>query len=362
MMQLLLRYFSRQYLVTLIAIGAMLLSLVYFLEIAELFRRASDKANVTGGLILWMGITKLPETGQKLLPFIILFGAIATLWRLTRRQELVIARTAGLSVWQFTRPLLLVAFVIGVLNTFVLSPMSATLLSSYKRLETKYLQNTNTLELSGSGLWLRQPHESGTMVIHAPTVAAEPSLTAKNVLVLFFGPDETYHGRWDAESAELLPGQWRFYNVHMLLPGEAETIQPVVNLPTKLTIRKIEDSLAQPESLSFWELPSYIRALEATGFSPTRHRQHYFELLAQPLYLVAMVLVAIVFMQRQTRSGNTLATLIAAIGTGVFLFVLNNTVLALGTTESLPAALAAWVVPVAACAFAISALLHLEDA
>lgn len=361
-MLLLLRYFARQYLLVLLAIGLMLLSLVYFLEIAELFRRASDKADVTGGLVLWMGVTKLPETGQKLLPFIVLFGAMATLWRLSRRYELVMARAAGLSVWQFTRPLLLVAFTIGMLNTFVFSPMSASLLSSYKRLETKYLQNSSTLELSGSGLWLRQPHNDGTLVIHAPTVAAEPSLTAKNMMILFFGPNEDYRGRWDAASAELLDGHWRFYNVRVLLPGQPEQVQPVVDLPTKLTVRKIEDSLAQPESLSFWELPAYVKALESTGFSPTRHRQHYFELLAQPILLLAMVLVAIVFMQRQTRSGGALLALIGAVGTGVLLFVLNNTVLALGVAESVPTALAALVVPVAACAFTISALLHLEDA
>lgn len=361
-MLLLLRYFARQYFVVLLAIGLMLLSLVYFLEIAELFRRASDKGDVTGALILWMGVTKLPETGQKLLPFVILFGAMATLWRLTRRQELVMARTAGLSVWQFSRPFLVVAFAIGTMNTFVFSPMAASLLSSYKRLETKYLQNTSTLELSGSGLWLRQAHEDGTMVVHAPTVTAEPTLSAKNMMVLFFGPNEDYRSRWDAESAELLPGEWRFYNVRIQSPGQAESTQPVVNLPTKLTISKIEDSLAQPESLSFWELPGYVHALENTGFSSTRHRQHYYELMAQPLLLVAMVLVAVVFMQRQTRSGNALLSLIASVGVGVFLFVLNNTILALGVTESLPTALAAWVVPVSASAFTISALLHLEDA
>src|SRR5690606_2965863 len=115
------RYFARQYLYVLIAIGLLLLSLVYFLEIAELFRRASSKVDVTGTMILWMGVTKLPETGQKLLPFIVLFGAMATLWRLSIRHELVMARVAGLSVWQFTRPLLVVAFGVGLLNTFIFS-------------------------------------------------------------------------------------------------------------------------------------------------------------------------------------------------------------------------------------------------
>lgn len=361
-MMLLLRYFARQYVQLLLAIAALLLCMVYFLEIAELFRRAGDKDGVAGSLVLWMGFTKLPETGQKLLPFIVLFGAMATLWRLSRRHELVMARAAGLSVWQFTRPLLVVAFGLGVLNLFLLGPISATLLSSYQRLEAKHLQNSNTLELSGTGMWLRQPYEDGTIVMHAPQVTVDPNLQAKNMLLLFFGPQEDYRARWDAESAELMAGHWRFYNVRKMVTGQPAQSEAVLDLPTKLTVSKIEDSLAQPESLSFWELPKYIKALEQTGFSPTRHRQHYYALLAQPLLLVAMVLVAAVFMQRQTRSGNVLLTMVAAVGAGVFLFVLNNTVLALGITESLPAFFAALVVPLAACAFTISALLHLEDA
>ncbi|MGE3770724.1 MAG: LptF/LptG family permease, partial [Bdellovibrionales bacterium] len=127
-------------------------------------------------------------------------------------------------------------------------------------------------------------------------------------------------------------------------------------------VRRIEDSLASPESLSFWELPRYIKALDLTGFNSTRYRQHHYELMAQPLLFVAMVLVAAVFMQRQTRQGRALLAMTSGVGAGLFIFILNNTMLALGVSQSMPASLAAWVVPLVTTLFATSALLHLEDA
>jgi lipopolysaccharide export system permease protein len=364
---LLLRYFGRQYIMMLLTLGALLLSVVYFLELAELFRRAADKALVTTPLVLAMGLAKLPETGQKLLPFIVLFAAMAALWRLARRNELVMARVAGLSIWQFTAPLVVVALLFGIINTLALSPVSAMLLGHYKRMETRYLQNTSTLELSGSGLWLRQPYDdptmgSGMVVIHAPRVTPGSVLMLSNAMILFFDADENYRARWDAHSGLLQKGRWQFHGVDQRAADGTVTKVAAASLPTRLTITRIEDSLAQPESLSFWELPHYIKMLNQTGFSSTRHRQHYYALMAQPVLFMAMVLVAAVFMQRQTRQGRALLALVSGVGAGVLVFVFNNTLLALGVSESLPTPLAAAVVPLATLFFATAALLHLEDA
>jgi len=55
-----------------------------------------------------MTIMRLPSSAQKIYPFAILVGGMITLTRLTRSHELIVARAAGVSVWQFlpTRVLL----------------------------------------------------------------------------------------------------------------------------------------------------------------------------------------------------------------------------------------------------------------
>ena len=43
-------------------------------------------------------------------------------WRLTRHNELVIVRTAGVSVWQFLMPAALVALLIGIVAVTIFNP------------------------------------------------------------------------------------------------------------------------------------------------------------------------------------------------------------------------------------------------
>ena len=103
------RYLARVYTLNFLGLTAGLLGIVYLFDTVELLRRASKFSDVPLGLVLQMGLFKLPEVGQLTLPFAVLFSAMMTFWQLTRKHELVIVRAAGLSVWQFLGPVVGVA-------------------------------------------------------------------------------------------------------------------------------------------------------------------------------------------------------------------------------------------------------------
>ena len=360
------RYFIRRYFTAFFAIATMLMSVVYFLEITELFRRAADKPSVTTGMVMLLGAVKLPQTFQVILPFITLFAAIFTLWRLSRSQEMTIARASGRSIWQIIMPLFVTILLFGVIDVTVFNPISSKLFGTYRRLEARYLSNTSVLEVSTNGLWMRQAYgENDTAVIHSDKIGNSPinnSLQLQDdVLVLILGPDEQYKARIDAESGELQGNKWVLHNaVERPLNGTA-TPPATIEIPTTLTQDRIEDTLLSPETLSFWELPDFIAALKATGFSSKRHQQHYDQLLWEPIWLLAMMLIAVVFMQRQLRQGQALLLLTGALLTGVAAFILNNTVLAFGVVGALPTIVAAAAVPFAMIAVGVGTLLHLEE-
>src|SRR3546814_11355952 len=101
------------------------------------------------------------------MPFTVLFAAMATFWRLTRSHELVVARAAGVSVWQFLLPVLGSSVVIAGLAVSGLNPLAAALLGRYERLEASYVHNQQSmLAVSETGLWLRQAEDAGQSVIH----------------------------------------------------------------------------------------------------------------------------------------------------------------------------------------------------
>src|SRR4051794_14504151 len=67
------------------------------LDYIELIRRSGSRDQATWGVLLEMAALKLPHTAQDVMPFAILFGTMLVFWRLTRSNELVAVRAAGIS-------------------------------------------------------------------------------------------------------------------------------------------------------------------------------------------------------------------------------------------------------------------------
>jgi len=354
------RYFGRQYLLWFLVFLGGLAGVIYLFEVAELLRRAADLPDATLGVILRMGSYKLPDTIEKVLPFVVLFAGMFTFWRLTRSQELVIARSAGVSAWQFLAPALLITMAFGWFNVTLLNPIGASLSARYKEMEARYLDRVTSLELTGAGLWLRQSEGDRNYLLHADRVATNP-LTLLPVIVFVYDEDENYLGRIDAPKAVLNEHYWHMENAWFNREGEAPEHQDSFRLNTSLTLEKIQESMAPPNTISFWKLPSFIAALKTIGLPPVRHELQLQTLLAEPWLLCAMVFFAAAFSLRLSRRGGILNAMMAGIITGSVVFALNNVVTALGINQSLPVILAAWAIPMAALAAGNAALLFMEE-
>ena len=97
-------YIARQFLLWFGSVFGTMVSVTFLLDYIELLRRGGTRQDATWGLLLQMAALKLPHTAQEVMPFAILFGTMLAFWRLTRSNELVVARAAGVSVWGFLAP------------------------------------------------------------------------------------------------------------------------------------------------------------------------------------------------------------------------------------------------------------------
>lgn len=66
-------------------------------------------------------------------PFVALFSAMATLISLNRKYEPVVARSVGVSAWQFLLPACFGALLFGLRTIFILNPFAAYGYSKQKR-------------------------------------------------------------------------------------------------------------------------------------------------------------------------------------------------------------------------------------
>ena len=177
---------------------------------------------------------------------------------------------------------------------------------------------------------------------------------------MYEGTDD-FHGRIDAKYAKLEDSFWHMRDVWLLKPEHSPHFEAEFWLETDLTLDKIQDSFATPETMSFWSLPDFIKTLEKTGFSAIRHKLQWHSLLASPLLLCAMVLISATFTLRQSRKSGFVFVIAGGILTGFLLYFISDVVFALGLSEKIPVTLAAWAPSSIAMLLGLAMLLHLED-
>ncbi len=354
-------YIVRRFLISFGAVLLVFCAIIFLLDAIELMRRTSGRADIPISLIAQMALLKLPYMAQKIVAFAALFGGMHTFWRLTRFHELIVVRAAGVSVWQFLFPAVASMVFIGFVNISAFNPIASAMLSRYDLLESRHvLGRSSLLTVSRTGLWLRQADEMGQSVIHAVSVS-QPDMVLRDVVIFLYEGTDRFISRIDASEASLGKGVWQLRNVLITAPDRPSQTHETYEIKTNWTMEKIQDSFAAPETMSFWELPGFISLLDSAGFSASRHRLYWHSLLAVPLLLAAMVLVAASFSLRPARRGGIAVLIGSGVIFGFLLFFLSDIVLALGLSATIPAVLAAWTPAGFSLLIGLAVLLHLED-
>src|ERR1700742_5028532 len=133
----LLRYFGLRFLSAVLSVFLGIFILIVLVDYIELMRRASDVPNLSAWVVAKTSFFGVPQLTERLLPFSVLVGAMACYLMLSRRNELVVARSAGMSAWQFVAPAVIVSFGLGIIATAIYNPMSAVMREWSKRLESE---------------------------------------------------------------------------------------------------------------------------------------------------------------------------------------------------------------------------------
>ncbi|HWA70502.1 MAG TPA: LPS export ABC transporter permease LptG [Rhizomicrobium sp.] len=354
------RYLGTQFLIGVCAVYAIFLTMAFSIDIVDLLNRTAGH-NVPGGAAVGMAFLQLPNLGQKMLPFAILLGGVFTFVRLSRSRELVATRAAGVSAWDFLLPPLTVAVILGVMAVTLFTPVSAKMFAEFSGLEARYVKGEESqLSLSINGLWLRQGDEHQQSVIHALRVAQQGEHLA-DVLVFLYGAHDRFVGRIDAQSAQLQDHFWVLKNAWVSGARGTPVHYDSYSLPTTLTPEQIVESSAAPDTLSFWDLPGYIRAAQAAGFSATRYQLYLYTLYALPALFAAMVFMAASFSLRFGRDAGITKIILfsATAGFGVYFF--QDLTSVLGKTGAVPALLAATAPALASILIGMTLVFSQED-
>ncbi len=354
------RYFGRRFLSAVMAVFAGTLVLTAMIDYLELLRRSADIKDVSPLVIAQITLFRVPFITERVMPFAVLVGAMFCYLNLSRRLELAVARAAGISAWQFLAPALLIAGFIGVVLTTVYNPISATLREHSTRLEADLSGRDTGFRSTGRGFWLRQRSEDGQAVINAKS-SRQQGIELGGVTIFRFDADGHLRDRIEAKSATLEEGHWRLEETRFYASGMAPSDRDTFLLKTPLTPVQVGESFATPETVPFWELSSYIDHAESAGLAAAGYRLQYYQLLAQPFYLAAMVLLAASVSLRFFRFGGVQKIVLGGIGAGFALYILSKVTGDLSKAGLMGPLIAAGLPPGLGAMIGLVALLYQED-
>ena len=337
-----------------------LAALIFIIIFTELSDRLSGIPGISLGLTLAIATMQTPIILQQSVPFVALISAIATLVALNRKYELVVARAAGISAWQFLLPLCAGAFVFGLGAIFILNPIAASGLERGQSMEAVVRAGDSGSGAEQGSPWIKQRTQEGETIIGARTVLNQ-GLELIGATFLRIDPDGNLDERIDAQSAMLRDGYWELNEASRIRAGSVPEPLESIQIETNLTPEFVMERLANPETISIYQLPRKIAAARSFGLSANAFAMHFHSLLALPALLVAMTLIAATVSMRFARMGQSPTIILGGVFAGFLLYVISVLVQAFGSAGVVPPVAAAWFPVLVASFVGVTFLLYKED-
>ncbi|MEI9428941.1 LPS export ABC transporter permease LptG [Mesorhizobium sp. Cs1299R1N3] len=353
------RYFFFRYVAITIWFFLGLLALVFLIDFTELSGRTTGLPGFTYGTAMAISGLRMPMIMLQTVPFVGLFSAMATLVSLNRRYELVIARSAGVSAWQFLLPCCIGALLFGAVSVGIINPLAAHAFSLSEQIETELRSGKSNTVSADAAPWIRQKTSSGDTIIGARAILGQ-GLEMSDAVFFILDQQGNIVERKDAARAYLRDGYWELQDVKIFRNG---SIQPVANdrVPTNLKPEFVQERLARPETIPFYDLPGKIEVARSFGLKANAFAMQFDSLVALPFLLVAMTLIAATVSMRFARMGQSGTMILGGVVAGFLLYVVSVLVKAFGVAGFVPTAIAAWVPVVVAMFFGVTFLLYKED-
>jgi lipopolysaccharide export system permease protein len=354
-------YIASRFTRTVIGMIVSLLVFIVIIDFVEQLRKAAEKSDVSILSLLQLSALKAPIFLDKAFPFACLFAAMLTLTQLNQKMELVVARAAGVSAWQFLMPASIAAVIIGVFATLVYNPVAVTAFEMSQNLETRIFDRADRMKRAqASEYWIRQEDKAGTSVINA-RIARQNGQMLDDVRVLRFNEDGTIYERIDAKSARFADGGWILTDAEVTGADAMPKNHASYEIDSQLTADTLAGVTTSADSVPVWGLPAMAAKAQLSGSNPGPYLVQFHSLLSLPLFLVAMVLIAATVSLRFVRFGQVGRMILGGIICGFVLYTVTKLVTSLGSNGIVPPAIAAWSPSIVAIVFGISILLHQED-
>ena len=337
-MNLLSKYLLRTILASTFMVLAVLLAL------AAMFEFIGNLDDVQGDFgipqALAFAALRLPQIAFEMLPMAALIGSLLGLGGLASSSELVVMRTAGLSVAKLAGMVsvsgLALLVVTGLIGEFIAPPFDY--FARNMRNETR---NTQPGRDSGNPAWVKD----GSVILHLERVNSE--FEFGGVYLFRFNPDHSLRSIARAENSGIDDNdQWileNFRETRFQDDGVQVVSSSLAVESFDLDSSLLGVTLVKPVSLSARGLISYIDYLHKNELTATRYETELWSRVATTVTVAVMPVLALAFVFGSLRSAGAGSRLMIGVMIGLAYFLASETLANSGQVFDLNPAIVSWI-------------------
>jgi lipopolysaccharide export system permease protein len=284
----------------------------------------------------------VPGYFNLILPLAFLISMLIVLILMIRGNEMIVARTSGISTLSLMKPF--VGFsVVLVLLSFVLAewviPMSAN--ASNYIYQVKIKGEESHIFIKNDRIWFKRDRR----ICNIDYYDTKKDII-KGLTVLDLNPDFSVKQRTDALEGRWQDGSWRFTGISIRTFDKngyiTKTSYPVMSnlISEPPSVFKVAER--NPEEMSYRELRRYIARLKEDGHDVRRYLVDLYNKIAFPFINFIMVFAAFSVGLRYAKTKHVSKGIFGGILVGATYWLFHSISLSLGYSEIFPPLFSAW--------------------
>ncbi len=299
-------------------------------------------------------LLRLPILGFEMMPVSALIGSLLGLGALAANSEIIVMRSAGLSVGKLSKMVAGTGFVLLVV-TALLGEYIGPPLDYFARDMRTESRSGQEEERVGNATWVRD----GSAYLHLERVSSE--FEFGSLYIYRFDDANRLKSIAQADNAGIdQADQWRLENFRetQFANDGVQVMQSSLTMESfDVNAELLGNALAKPSSLSLRGLMSYIDYQKRNSLDSRIFETELWYRVSRTFSVMVMPILALAFVFGSLRAGGTGARLLTGVVIGLAYYLASEMLANSGTVFNLNAALIAWLptlVLVAVTVFALS--------
>lgn len=318
--------------------GLVMFVTIEFLEHMDIFTDSFNSFLLSLVYIL----LRIPHYFNLLLPLASLISMLILLIMMVRNNEIIAARTSGISTISLMKPFIAFAFGLIIFSFIIaewIMPYAANAAEYLYRVKIK--KEDSYVHFKNNRIWFKKDNILSNIDFFD---AKKDTITGLTIIEL--ADDFTIKKRIDAKEGTWKDSTWLFTTVIERTFGDNAIQSKKVYSEMKDLIKETPAMLKvgqrNPEEMGYKDLLRYIHRLKREGHDVRRYLVDLYNKMAFPFINLIMVFVAFSVGLRYTKTKHIAKGILVGVCVGILYWFIHNICLSFGYAETFPPFFAAW--------------------